>query len=75
MARLVADLPVLKAAVATRDAPTVQPIAEEYGKAMNPDLLVVTDPLGMVLASTGTSEGRRGSTKTTVIGSTPSRVL
>jgi signal transduction histidine kinase len=55
MARLVADLPVLKAAVATRDAPTVQPIAEEYSRAMNPDLLVVTDPQGNVLASTGTS--------------------
>jgi signal transduction histidine kinase len=55
MARLVADLPVLKAAVATRDAPTVQPIAEEYSRAMNPDLLVVTDPQGRVLASTGTS--------------------
>src|SRR5687767_1951454 len=55
MARLVADLPRLKAAAETGDPPTVQPIAEEYGKAMNPDLLVVTDPEGRVLASVGTS--------------------
>jgi signal transduction histidine kinase len=55
MARLVADLPRLKAAVETGDSPTVQPIAEEYGKAMNPDLLVVTDPQGSVLASAGTT--------------------
>ena len=55
MARLVADLPRLKAAAETGDPPTVQPIAEEYGKAMNPDLLVVTDPQGQVLASVGTS--------------------
>jgi signal transduction histidine kinase len=55
MARLVADLPRLKAAVETGDSPTVQPIAEEYGKAMNPDLLVVTDPQGFVLASAGTT--------------------
>src|SRR5688572_14441730 len=55
MARLVADLPRLKAAVVTGDAPTVQPVAEEYGMTMNPDLLVVTDPQGKVLASTGAS--------------------
>src|SRR5688572_690205 len=45
MARLVADLPRLKAAAETGDPPTVQPIAEEYGKAMNPDLLVVSVPI------------------------------
>ena len=55
MARLVADLPRLKAAAETGDPPTVQPIAEEYGKAMNPDLLVVTGRQGHVLASVGTS--------------------
>jgi signal transduction histidine kinase len=55
MARLVADLPRLKAAVVTGDPPTVQPVAEEYGQTMKPDLLVVTGPAGDVLASTGTS--------------------
>ena len=55
MARLVADLPRLKAAVVTGDAQTVQPIAEEYLQNMDPDVLVVTDPQGRVLASTGTS--------------------
>jgi signal transduction histidine kinase len=53
MARLVADLPKLKAAVVTLDPPTVQPIAEEYGRTMEPDLLVVTSPEGQVLASSG----------------------
>src|SRR5919201_1831639 len=49
LARLVADLPKLKAAVETGDPPTVQPIAEEYRRAVEADLLVVTDPRGKVL--------------------------
>ena len=54
MARVVADLPKLKAAVVTGDPPTVQPIADEYRGLIEADLLVVTDPQGRVLASAGT---------------------
>lgn len=53
MARLVADLPKLKAAVATGHAPTVEPIADEYRAAIDADLLVLTGPDGAVLASAG----------------------
>lgn len=53
MAHLVADLPVLKAAVATGDPPTVQPVAEEYNKTARADMLVVSDRNGQVLASIG----------------------
>src|SRR6266511_4104939 len=49
MARLVADLPKLKAAMATSDPPTVQPLADEYRQQVNADLLVLTDPKGRVL--------------------------
>jgi signal transduction histidine kinase len=55
MARLVADLPKLKAAVETGDPPTVQPIADEYRSAIDADLLMVADPRGTVLATAGTS--------------------
>lgn len=54
MARLVADLPLLKAAVDTGDGPTVEPIAREYHDVFQSDLLVVTDALGERLASIGT---------------------
>jgi len=53
-ARLVANLPVLRAAVATNDAPTVQPIAAEYQQQINADLFVVLDRSERVLASAGT---------------------
>ena len=52
-ARLVADLSNLKAALTTLDAPTVQPIADEYQRRMGSDLFVVTDPAGRVLAQAG----------------------
>jgi signal transduction histidine kinase len=51
LARLVADLPKLKATVATGDAPTVQPLADEYRKEMNADLLVLCGANGEVLGS------------------------
>ena len=54
MARMVADLPILKAAVATGHAPTVQPIADEYFRIIRSDLLVVSGPDGAVLAESGT---------------------
>ena len=53
-ARLVAGLPVLRGAVATGDAPTVQPIVDEYQKLLDGDVLIVTDLQGRVLAGSGT---------------------
>jgi signal transduction histidine kinase len=56
-ARLVANLPVLRAAVATSDAPTVQPIAAEYQEEIKADLFVVLDRSDQVLASAGILTG------------------
>ena len=53
MARLIADLPKLKAAVETGDAPTIQPLADAYARQMAADVFVLTSPAGHVLASTG----------------------
>jgi signal transduction histidine kinase len=52
-ARLVADLPKLKAAVGTGDPPTVQPLAEDYGAQMKADLVIVRGRDGRRLASAG----------------------
>ena len=53
MARVIADLPKLKAAVETDDPSTIQPIADEYRGVINPDVFMVTDPAGRPLASSG----------------------
>lgn len=53
VARLVADLPRLKAAVETGDPPTVQPLAADYQARVKSDLIVVTDYTGRVLAAVG----------------------
>ena len=56
-ARLIADLPVLKAAVDTRDPATVEPIAKEYqAQFANADLFAIADNQGKVLARLGTSD-------------------
>jgi signal transduction histidine kinase len=52
-ARLVGDLPRLKAGVADSDPPTAQKIALEYQKQLNAALLVVTDRHGNALAIAG----------------------
>jgi signal transduction histidine kinase len=58
LARLIADLPKLKAAVATGDPPTVQPLAEEYQQLLSKSsLVVVTDAGGRVLAAAGPLAG------------------
>ncbi len=49
MARLIADLPRLKAALGTRDVPTVQPVTLEYQQQVGSDVFVVADPNGQVL--------------------------
>ena len=53
LARLVADLPKLKAAVETGHRPTIEPIAIEYLREIGADLLVLTDARGALLASAG----------------------
>ncbi|HEY7190450.1 MAG TPA: ATP-binding protein [Vicinamibacterales bacterium] len=53
MARLVAELPTLQAAVDEDDAPTVQPVAEDIRQQISADLLIVTNAKGVVLASAG----------------------
>jgi signal transduction histidine kinase len=53
MARLIADLPVLKAAVETGDAPTVQPFADDFRGKVSADLLVLHDARGERLAASG----------------------
>jgi signal transduction histidine kinase len=55
-ARLIADVPVLKAAIDTRDADTVQPRADEYRGLAGSDLIAVTDRKGTVLGASGLDE-------------------
>jgi signal transduction histidine kinase len=50
---LIADLPKLKAAVSTADAPTVQPLADQYRGQIDADALVLRSPQGIVLATSG----------------------
>ena len=53
LARTIADLPKLKAAVATDDPPTVHPVAGDYQRQLRAALLVVTNRSGRVLAAIG----------------------
>jgi signal transduction histidine kinase len=53
MAALIADLPKLKAAVATKDGPTVQPLADQYREQIEADALVIRLPGSTVLATSG----------------------
>ncbi len=55
MARLIADLPKLKAAVETNDPPTVQDIAGGYRSQLNASLVLVTNRVGDLLYSAGGS--------------------
>ena len=52
-AKLVADLPKLKAAVDTNHAPTVLPLVVEYRDAVQADLLIVTNRSGDILGIAG----------------------
>ena len=52
-ARLLADLPKLKALVATRDAATVRQPADEYRRQIDSDVLIITGAAGEVLAASG----------------------
>ena len=57
MARLVADLPKLKAAVATQDPPTILPLAEEYRSQLRCEVLVLHDADGEELVALGGAQG------------------
>lgn len=56
-ARLVADLPLLKAAAGLNDPPTLEPIAENYQRQLGADVFVVTNPQGRELARIGSAAG------------------
>jgi signal transduction histidine kinase len=56
-ASLLADLPRFKAAVDTGDAPTVQPIAEDYLRQLGADILDVRGRRGERLATAGSGRG------------------
>jgi signal transduction histidine kinase len=55
MARLIADLPTLKAAMTTDDPPTVQNIAKGYQSQLKASLVLVTNRSGQVLYAEGGS--------------------
>ncbi|PYQ51377.1 MAG: hypothetical protein DMF78_13470 [Acidobacteria bacterium] len=57
MARLVADLPRLKAAVDLDDPPTVEPLARDYREQVGSALLVVVHRSGRLLARAGVADG------------------
>ena len=60
-ARLIADLPRLKAAVDTNDPKTVQGLAEEYQRQLSADLLSVTGRDGRMLAQITSASASTGS--------------
>jgi signal transduction histidine kinase len=72
VARLVADLPKLKAAVETGDPPTVQPIADEYRAQARADSLAVANRDGRLLAQSGLAETLVGAGQGTPPPSEPS---
>ncbi|MBI3492761.1 MAG: hypothetical protein HY047_13435, partial [Acidobacteria bacterium] len=55
MARLIADLPKLKAAVETNDPPTVEDQAADYQSQLNASLVLVTNRAGRLLYTAGGS--------------------
>ncbi|MCC7415871.1 MAG: hypothetical protein IT176_01935 [Acidobacteria bacterium] len=55
-ARIIADAPTLKAAVATNDPPTVQDVANGFQHQIHSNLLLVTSKTGDVLATVGASD-------------------
>lgn len=57
LARLVADLPKLKAALATGDAPTVAPIVSSYRDEIGADVLIVSDATGVPVFTAGDARG------------------
>jgi signal transduction histidine kinase len=60
MARLVADLPKLKAVVDLADPPTVEPLARDAQDQVGSALLMVVDRTGRVLARVGNVDAAEG---------------
>jgi signal transduction histidine kinase len=60
MAWLIADLPTLKAAVATGDPPTIEPLAHEYMERVGSDVIVITSASRHVLVSIGVDDAVLG---------------
>ncbi len=60
-ARLIADLPRLKAGVDTNNPVTVQPLAEEYQRQLAADLLLITGRSGQTLAEIASANVSTGS--------------
>ena len=58
MARVIADAPPLKAAVATNDPATVQDVVDDFPAQLNSNLLLVTSRTGQVLGTVGFAERR-----------------
>ena len=56
MARVIADAPPLKAAVATNDPATVQDVVDDFPAQLNSNLLLVTSRTGQVLGTVGFAE-------------------
>jgi len=56
-ARLIADLPKLKAVLATGDPPTIRPIAEDYRAMVRSRILTLTDASGEPLMRIGDPDG------------------
>lgn len=52
-ARLIADLPKLKAAVDVNHAPTVQPLADDYARTIGADMFLITNRRGDTLGVIG----------------------
>ena len=57
LARLVADLPKLKAALATGDAPTIAPIVASYREEIGADVLIISDASGVPVYTAGDARG------------------
>jgi signal transduction histidine kinase len=70
VARLIADLPILKAVIDTGDAATVQLEAEQYRAQATADLLTVTDRVGRPLAVLGTRQVEQESVQQALHGRT-----
>jgi signal transduction histidine kinase/uncharacterized membrane-anchored protein YhcB (DUF1043 family) len=68
-ARLIADLPKLKAAVYEQDPPTVQPLAADYQAQLGADLFVVVGRNGRTLASIGAAQLPPGTSVASAAGS------
>jgi signal transduction histidine kinase len=60
-ARLIADLPVLKAAVDLNDQRTVLPIAERYQQQLTADFMLITGRQGQTLAEVAAPDAATGS--------------